>query len=108
MLHLYINHKVSSILDKFSLYQVFCHFAFCKRTCDSDKEFCRMCSRVYPNCLIDEYSLFDEIIIDNRFNDKFKAFFLPKYHMYLDTVFPYHKYIDSNKAEFFGCMHHES
>ena len=67
-----------------------------------------MCSQVYPNCLINEYSLFDEIIIDNRFNDKFQAFFLLKYHMSLDIVFLYHKYIDSKKAEFFGYMHHES
>ena len=46
MLQLYIKHKVSSILNKLSLYQVFSHFAFCKRTCDSDNQFCRMCSRV--------------------------------------------------------------
>ena len=108
MLQLYIKHKVSFILNKLPLYQVFCHFASCKRTCDSDKEFCQMCFRVYPNCLIDECSLFDEILIDNCFNDKFKAFFLPKCHVYLDIVFLYYKQIDSKKAKFFGCMHHES
>ena len=70
--------------------------------------FCRICSLVYPNCLIDEYSLFDEIIIDDRFSDKFKALFLLKYYMYLDIVFPHYKYIDSNKSKCFGCMHHES
>ena len=28
--------------------------------------------------------------------------------MYLDIGFPYHKYTDSKKAKFFGCMHLES
>ena len=83
MLQLYIKYKVSSIFNKVSLYPIFCHFAFCKRSCVSDTVFCRIYSRVFPNCLIDEYGLFDEILIDDCFSDKFKAFFLPKYYMYL-------------------------
>ena len=84
MLQLYLKHKVSSIFDKLSLYQTFCHFAFFKKTCDKDTVFCRMCSRVWPKTLFFElgfFYLFDEIIIDNRFSDKLKAFFLPKHHM---------------------------
>ena len=108
MLQLYIKYKVSSIFNKASLYPIFCHFPFCKRTCVSDTVFRRICSRVYPNCLIDECGLFDEILIDDCFSDTSKAFFLPKYHMYLDVVYPCYKYIDKDKSNFFGYMHHES
>ena len=48
MLQLYLKHKISSIFDKLSLYQIFCHFAFCKKSCDKDTIFCRMSSRVWP------------------------------------------------------------
>ena len=82
MLQLYIKYKVSSIFNKVHLYQIFCHFAYCKRSCDSDVEFCRMCSRVYHNCIIDEFHLFDEMIIDDRFSSEFKAFFLPQCYMF--------------------------
>ena len=102
MLQLYLKHKVSSIFEKLSLYQIFCHFAFCKKTCDKDTVFCRTCSRVWPKILFFElgfFDRFDEIIIDNRFSDKFKAFFLPKHHMYLETYYPYYKYINSENAK---------
>ena len=39
MLQLYLKHKVSSIFDRFSLCQIFCHFVFCKRCCDQDTVF---------------------------------------------------------------------
>ena len=67
-----------------------------------------MCSRVYPNCVTDEFHLFDEIIIDDRFSSKFKAFFLSQYCMYLDIKYLYHKFVDWNKSKMFGCMHYES
>ena len=69
-----------------------------------------MCSCVFPNYRVAlvEYDLFDEIVIDNRFSEKFKAFFLPKYHMYLNVVFPYYKYIDSTQSKLFGCLYYES
>ena len=64
-----------------------------------------MCSRVFPNYTVAsvQYDLFDEIIIE-----KFKAFFLPKYHMYLDVVFPYYKYIDPTQSKLFGCLYYET
>ena len=67
-----------------------------------------MCSRVYGNRLIQTFELFEEILIDDRFTDKFKAFFLPKYYIYLDILYPYYKYIDLNKSRFFGSAHYES
>ena len=91
-----------------SLYHIFCHFGFCKRSCDLDLEFCRMCSRVCGNRLIQIFELFEEILIDDCFTDKFKVFFLRKYHTYLDILNPYYKYIDPNKSKFFGCTHYES
>ena len=110
MLQLYLNHKVSSILDRLPLYQIFCHFAFCKKCCDQDTVFCQKCSRVFPNYAVAsvEYDLFDEIITDNRFSEKFKAFFLPKYHLCLNVVFPYYKYIDSTQSKLFGCLYYEA
>ena len=110
MLQLYLKHKVSSIFDRLSLYQIFCHFAFCKRCFDQDTVFCQMCSCVFLNYTVAsvEYDFFDEIIIDNRFSEKFKAFFSPKYHMYLDIVFPYYKYIDSTQCKLFGCLYYEA
>ena len=54
------------------------------------------------------FYLFDEIIVDNRFSDKFKAFFLPKHHMYLDTYYPYYKYINSENAKLFSCLYYEA
>ena len=48
MLQLYLKHKVSSIFNKLSLYQIFCRFTFCKKACDKDTVFCRMYSRVWP------------------------------------------------------------
>ena len=90
MLQLYIKYNVSSIFNKVHLYKIFCHFVYCKRSFDSDIEFCRMCSRIYPNCVIDEFYLFDEILIDDRFSSEFKAFFLPQYYMFLDIKYPYY------------------
>ena len=97
MLQLYLKYKVSSTFDRLSLYQIFYNFAFCKGCCDQDTVFCQMCSHVFSNYTVAsvEYDLSDEIIIDNRFSEKLKVFFLAKYHMYLDVVFPYYKYIDS-------------
>ena len=40
-----------------------------------------MFSRVYGNCLIQTFELFEEILIDDRFTDKFELFFLPKYYI---------------------------
>ena len=94
ILQMYVKHDFSSIFNKVNLCQIFSHFAFCKRNCDSDTELCRMCSRVYPNCVTDEFHLFDEIIIDDRFSSKFKAFFLSQYCMYLDIKYLYHKFVD--------------
>ena len=114
MLQMYIKHKVSSIFNKVNLCQIFSHFIFWKRSCDSVKEVViqilshRMCSQVYPNCVIDKFHLFDEIIIDDRFSSKFKAFFLLQYCMYLDIKYLYHKFVDSNKSKSFGCMNYES
>ena len=67
-----------------------------------------MCSRVWPKPSFFKFDFFDEIIIDNRSSDKFKAFFLPKCHMYLDILYPYYKYIDSKNAKLFGCLYYEA
>ena len=70
-----------------------------------------MCSQVWLKTSFFElgvFDLFDEIIIDNRCSDKFKAFFLPKHHMYLDTYYPYYKYIDSENAKLFGGLYYEA
>ena len=40
MLLLHIKNKVLFIFNKLSLFHVFCHFAFCRRNCDSDTFFC--------------------------------------------------------------------
>ena len=79
MLQLYIKYKVSSIFNGMSLYHIFCHSAFCKRSCDSGVQFCRMSCGICGNRLIQTFELFEEILIDDRFTDEFKAFFLPKY-----------------------------
>ena len=90
ILQFYIKYKVSSIFNGMSLYHIFCHIAFGKRSRDSGVEFCRMYSRVCGNRFIQTFELFEETLIDDHFADKFKAFFLPKYYIYLDIL--YHKY----------------
>ena len=69
-----------------------------------------MFSLIFPNYTVAlvEYDLFDGIIIDNRFSEKLKALFLPKYHMYLDVVFLYYKYIDSTRSKLCGCLYYEA
>ena len=47
-------------------------------------------------------------MINNRFSEEFKAFFLPKYHMYLDVSYLYYRFTDSTESKFYGCMFHES
>ena len=69
-----------------------------------------MCSQVWLKISFFElgvFDLFDEIIIDNRCSNKFKAFFLPKHHMYLDTYYPYYKYIISENAKLFRGLYYE-
>ena len=55
MLQLYVKNRLSSIFNKIRLCQIFSHFAYCKRFCDSEIECCRMYSRIYPHCLLDEF-----------------------------------------------------
>ena len=70
-LQLFVKYRLSSIFDRVHLCQIFGPFAYCKRICDSEKTFCRMCSSIYPDHLIDDLYLFDEIIIDSCFTAKF-------------------------------------
>ena len=104
MFQLYVKYRLSSIFDKIHLCQIFSHFAYCKRLCDSENEFCRTCSRIYSHCLIDEFYLFDEVLIVDRFTSKFKAFSKPQCYMYLDIKHPHRMFVDSSKAKFYGCM----
>ena len=64
-----------------------------------------MYSRIYPHCLIDEYYLFDKIVIDDRFTSNFKTYFRPQLYLYLDIKHLHKMFVDSNKAKFHGCMH---
>ena len=67
-----------------------------------------MCSRIYPDHLIDDLYLFDEIIIDSCFTAKFKTFFKPEWYLYLDVKHPHdpHRmFFDVNRAKFYRCMH---
>ena len=104
MLQLYVKYRLSSIFDKIHLYKMFSHFSYCKRLGYSENEFCRMCSRIYPHCLIDKFYLFDEVLIDDRFTSNFKAFFKPQCYMYLDIKHPHRMFLDPNKAKFYDCM----
>ena len=40
VLQLFVKYRLSSIFDEVHLYQIFSHFAYCKRICDSENEFC--------------------------------------------------------------------
>ena len=46
ILQLYVKYRLSSIFNTIHLCQIFSHFAYCKRFCDSEIECCRMCSRI--------------------------------------------------------------
>ena len=64
---LYLNFRFYSfVFSNLSLYLVFSHFCFCKRTCDHKKSrecYCHFCSQIYPQ-IFDNYTAFQDIIID--------------------------------------------
>ena len=58
-----------------SLYSIFLHFCFCKRSCDvKNKSYCILCSKV-PTKSADDKVLFEDILIDWRdFSQKILLF----------------------------------
>ena len=104
MFQLYVKYRLSSIFDKIHLCQIFSHISYCKRLCDSENEFCRTSSRIYAYCLIDEFYLFDEVLIDDRFTSNFKAFLKPQCYMYLHIKYPHQMFLDLSKAKLYGCV----
>ena len=78
-IYLYIKFRLSSfVFSNLSLFSVFSHFCFCKRSCDhiSSKEFyCEICSQIYPR-IFHRQVCFQDFIIDERdFTFDFNRFF---------------------------------
>ena len=73
--YLFFNEQVFSqeVQKTLSLYSIFLHFCFCKRSCDvNDKNnYCILCSKVATQCT-DDKVLFKDILIDWRdFSERF-------------------------------------
>ena len=105
MLQLYIIYKISLSFGKFSSHRIFSHFAICKRTCDKDIVFCQLCSGVYSNDVMDDFDMFNKVLVNDRFNKK--NLFTKKF-LYLDIVYSYYKYINMEQSAFFGCQHYQA
>ena len=78
-LFLYLRFRFSSpVFSNLSLFLVFSHFCFCKRTCDHKKSsgcYCQFYSRIYSQ-IFDNLMAFQDIIIDERyFTLEFNNFF---------------------------------
>ena len=76
--YLFFNEQVFSqeVQKTLSLYSIFLHFCFCKRSCDvNDKNnYCILCSKV-ANQSTDDKVLFKDILIDWRdFSERFLVF----------------------------------
>ena len=88
---LYINYKfVSSMIFDLSLFSIFNHFCFCKRSCDynSDGTYvdqpCEHCSLIYPQGF-DMHNIFQDIIDERDFTIDFNKLFYKHSLMSLDA-----------------------
>ena len=77
--------KVSFIcFSNLSLYSVFAHFCFCKRTCEKKKSrkcYFQFCSWIYPQ-IFDNHTTFQDIIVYERD-------FTPEFNRFLRTTSPF-------------------
>ena len=90
----------SFVLSNLSLYSVFSHFCFCKRTCDQKKSnecYCQFCSRIYPQ-MFDNHNNFQDIIADERdLTREFNYFFQKTSLFSLDLCQDHALFVDSKK-----------
>ena len=93
----------SFVFNNLSLYSIFAHFCFCKRTCDNRKRkerYCNFCSRIYAQICNDE-NVFHDIIIDEEdFISQFNEFFKGMSIFSLDVCHTHSLYFCTKKLKF--------
>ena len=105
----------SFVLSNLSLYSVFSHFCFCKRTCDQKKSnecYYQFCSRMYPQMFDRQVGRqvgnnnFQDIIADERdFTREFNHFFQKTSLFSLDLCQDHALFVESKKAKIFNCTY---
>ena len=108
---LYLKFRFYSfVFSNLSLYSVFSHFWFCKRTCDQKKSsecYCQFCSRIYLKIFDNEY-IFGDIIVDERdFTSQFNELFRRRSLFSLDVFHTHSLWINTKKGKFFACTNAE-
>ena len=106
---LYLQFKFYSfVFSNLSLYSVFSHFCFCKRSFDQKKSsecYCQFCSRIYPQ-ILDNHNIFQDIFVDElgftrEFNKLFRTTSLFSFYVCHDHAL----FINSKKAKIFNCTY---
>ena len=106
---LYLKFRFYSfVFSILSLYSVFSHFCFCKRTCDQKKSsecYCQFCSWIYPQ-IFDNHNTFQHINVDERdFTREFNNFFQKTSLFSLNVCHDHAHFIDSKKGKIFRCTY---
>ena len=105
---LYLKFRFYSfVFSNLSLYSVFTHFCFCKRTCDqkkSSERYCQFCSQIYPKNF-DNHNTFLDIIVDKwDFTHEFNNFFQKTSLFSLNICHDHALSIGAKKAKIFNCI----
>ena len=106
---LYLKFRFCSfVFPNLSLYSVFSHFCFCKRTCaqkKSSESYCQFCPRIYPQ-IFNNHNTFQDIIVDERdFTCEFNNFFQKTSLFSLNICHDHVLFIDSKKTKIFNCAY---
>ena len=106
---LYLKFRFYSfVFSNLSLYSVFSHFCFCKRTCDqkkSSKCYCQFCSRIYPQNFDNHNTFLDIIVHEWDFTHEFNNFFQKTSLFSLNVCHNHALFIDAKKANIFNCTY---
>ena len=99
---LYLKFRFYSfVFSNLSLYSVFSHFCFCKRTCDQKRSSecqCQFCSRIYLQ-IFDNHNIFQDIVVDEPdFTREFDNFFQKTSLFSLDVCQYFNNLFDSMKS----------
>ena len=106
---LYLKFRFYSfVFSNLSLYSVFSHFCFWKRTCDQKKSTeccCQFCSWIYPQ-IFDNHNTFQDIVVDEwDFTCELNNFFQKTSLLSLNICHDQALFIDSKKAKISNCTY---
>ena len=106
---LYLKFRFYSfVFSNLSLYSVFSHFCFWKRTCDQKKSSeccCQFCSWIYPQ-IFDNHNTFQDIVVDEwDFTCELNNFFQKISLLSLNICHDQALFIDSKKAKISNCTY---